>query len=373
MIGEKVRSAKKVSVIAALLLVMMLVHPATAQLSDLVPSVTSFCAGSFGNPGVIPPANNTFIANYTSINNILFISLLILLTMAAISGLIYAFGYSFRINNLLIASRQEFGEIAVTAIIIFVLVGTFTLTTSISTPTLLQGTGAYNQGTFVSDCNSLTTDAFTLYTEWFNLGIDTDEVQMVESIQISLQPDGFGISFSPFKGYASSFKAITWLYTIAGEVAGLLLGVSVGLGIFYAIMPLFLFAGIILRTMPWSRAAGGAFLGLFIGFYIVFPILLHFMLVTAPSVPTPLSPGGGIGTILNYFGSFGSSGAAAGIITLLNTQYSITLMLDVLVPTLYAIFAVAFSFLISFDFAEASADFLGSPGLHTSHSLNKLL
>ena len=273
-------SARKAALIAIALLALLAVHTPSAQ-------ATNFCTGSSTNAGVIPQPGTTLLSNTGSLNTILGLSLLIMLMMAAISGLLYAIGYSFRINGLVRASKQEFGEIAVTALIVFVLVGTFYVTAGLANtpPALIAGTGAYSRGVFVDDCNQLSSYALLLFEYSFDLGTVQDFTILVSSITVSLQPDNFGPIFTPLAGLYSSVHAIGLLFIFAGVMGGLLLAIGVALGIFYAIMPIFLFAGIILRTLPWTRAAGGSFLGLFIGFLHSLPDTPAFPDIQHPGLP----------------------------------------------------------------------------------------
>ncbi len=344
-----------------------------------VPSAQTICNIFVPTPN--PPTSPTgnFFGSVGSINSLLGVSLIIMLVMATISGLLYMFGYSFRINNLVSLSKQEFGEIAITTVIVLVLVGTFSLTSALTATPLLAPSGAYSQGIFYSDCASMTNYAITLFDYSFDLGITQDFTKLVGGVTLKFQPADFGFSVSPFRGYSSVDNAIGELFILAGGMAGLLLAIGVLLGIFYSIMPLFLFAGIILRTMPWTRPAGGAFLGMFIGFFIVFPLLLHFIIANTPANLTPSQlgplPQSGIAALI--FNSLGNPGASftllSSILSIVDPTFAMTTILGVIVPSMYGIFAAIFSFIIAFDFAETAGDFLGAPSLSTAQSLNKLL
>ena len=367
---NKAKGMAKAALIATVLLVLLAVRSPSAQTS-------SFCQD------VIPQAGATFLSQTGSINTMLGISIVIMLTMAALSGMLYMIGYSFRINNLVRVSKQEFGEIAVTALIVLVFVGTFTLLSNASiSPKLFSNTGAYSQGIFADDCNVLSGYALVMFEYSFDLGIVQDFTLFASTIKVSYMPEGYGISFSPLSGYATSFKVIALLFLFAGGMSGLLLGIGVVLGIFYAIMPLFLFAGIILRTLPWTRAAGGAFLGIFLGFFIVFPVLLHFLLYNTP--PSINLIGGSpseynqitipsFSDIFNMLNPGATFTIRASLNSIIDPSYATDVILSVLIPGMYGVFSFAFAFIISFDFAETAGDFLGSPSLSTSRSLNKLL
>ncbi len=342
------------------MLMLLFVHSPSAQIS-------TFC-------GAVIPTSSNFFGNASAISSIFAISLVIMLLMAGISAMLWALGYSFRMNGLIRASRQELGEIAITMLVVFIFVGAFSAVSSLATgpPSLLSGTGAYSASVFMDDCNQLVNHAQVLFQYSFDIGFINDLTLFASSLTIDLHPDGLGISFSPLSGYATATKVVGLLFIFTGVMAGLLLGVGVALGIFYVLMPIFLFAGIILRTLPWTRPAGGAFLGLFVGFYIVFPILLHFLLFNSP--PFAAAPPVLGGSIWNFLANPGATFTlSAGLLQIIDPAFSTQIIITILIPALYATFSFAFSFIISFDFAEAAGAFLGSPTLRTSQALNKLL
>lgn len=356
---------RKAAPLAVALLMLVLVQSPAAQ---------SFCSS------VIPSGNLLSTGSLGSINSLLGISAVIMLLMASISGVLYAIGYSFKINGLVRASKQEFGEIAITVLIVFVLVGVFTLTVPVtqSQSQLLANTGAYSRSIFNSDCSQLTGYGLIMFQYAFDLGVTADFTKLIQGFTIKIMPINFGISFSPYSGYSISLTAVNLLFIFSGLVGGILFAGGVVLGVFYAIMPLFLFAGIVLRTLPWTRAAGGAFLGIFIGFFIVFPLILHFIVFNAPANLGPESVGVlSRGTLANLLSSFDNPGIlftlSESLLAIADPQAMVQTIVTVLVPAMYGVFAFIFSFIIAFDFSEVMGDFLGSPSLSTSKSLNKML
>ncbi len=357
----------KVAVLTVVMFTILAVSSPTADYTS------SFCSAA------IPLTSLTPLGNYTSLSGILGISLLILLVMALIAALIYMIGYSAKVNKLVNFSKQEFGEIFVTVLVVLIFVGSFATASSFTAPKILSAAGAYNYNVFFNDCSILTTPAVQIFSYYIDLAVAQDIQALISSLKISIMPYNFGVTFSPFAGLSTANAPISMLLSALGGLAGLLIAVSIILGVFYAIMPLFLFAGIILRTLPWTRAAGGAFLGMFIAFYMVFPILLHFMLAAAsasaiPNVPpgTPLSSFSS--DILGNASNFGVIFAImSSFLSVFDPAQLLLFLVGLFAQNFYAVFCVLFSFIISFDFMEAAGDLLGAPSLNSKQSLNKLL
>jgi len=359
-------SAHRLTLIAAALAILLLVHAPSAQGFGI-----EYCSS------VIPTQNG--LSNLGSLSTILGFSLVIMLTMAAIAGLAFGIGYAFRMGGLQQAGKQELGEIVITTLIVLVLLGTFTIGNALSPPQLLTNGGAYNPVTFIDDCTNLANYGFTLLQYLFDLVATQDFLNLLSSFTVNLMPLSFGVSFTPFGGYGLVAASTNLLFLASGGMGALLLSISAVLGIFYAIMPLFLFAGIILRTLPVTRPAGGAFLGIFIAFYFVFPILLHFMIANTPVTLTPSQLGqapttGYFASFLNLLENPGATFTFFNSITILfDPSYTLGLITAVLIPAMYGVFSAIFSFMISFDFAELMGDFLGSPSLRSGDALKRLL
>ncbi|MDE1833058.1 MAG: hypothetical protein KGH58_01425, partial [Candidatus Micrarchaeota archaeon] len=200
--------------------------------------------------------------------------------------------------------------------------------------------------------------------------------------------------FQPYLGLQTVSSLVNVLNSFLGAFALVLVGAGVLIGLLYTIFPLFLYVGIVLRTIPWTRAAGGSFLGVFLGFYIVFPLLLYSMLgaynAVFPGQAQQLSDVGASTTsltsvvsgsatstfnplsILNLFGSLlgKATGGFAYILSQGTLQFIITQDIQ---PFAYVGFALVISFIISFDFLEAAGDMLGAPSLTSENMLKKII
>ena len=369
----------RITPIAALFLAVLL-------LSSALPLASAASASSLTNAGF---CNSLMSSSYSVLNHPQAISYLIeiasilLITIASILGIVYGIGYAFKINRLISFSRTEFGEIIATALIIAVFIGTFSVFNStygsrsiaglsgITTPT----SPSSNSQIFSSDCSYLAYYAVTTMPqsiiEYSLLG---NVIDIVKNVAITIQPNGFGIAFSPFSGFAIYRTVLDEVVELATGIAGLLLAVIVLLAIFLSLFPIFLYVGIVLRSFPWTRAAGGAMIALFMAFYLIFPVLLHFLLsVSITIAPAPVQPGSISSSLLNGFSSTNPTGIFSSLGDLLSLGALFAFIAGVLEPMGYVLIAVGFTFIISFDMMEALADLLGAPSLTRGKVLNKVI
>ncbi|MEM3876034.1 MAG: hypothetical protein QXP35_03070, partial [Candidatus Micrarchaeaceae archaeon] len=185
--------------------------------------------------------------------------------------------------------------------------------------------------------------------------------------------------------------------TISGMLIMLLFGMSIILGIIYAFFPIFLYIGIVLRAVPWTRAAGGAFLGLFAGLYIMFPIMLYFGLMgpaafqclastssastASTSSACPNSAASALSQVNSNFQASKVSSVNSGInifTSIINTINGVIapfgfITTYILEPVLYTLIIYIFSLIIAFNFMEQVGDLLGAPSLSSEHALKNVI
>lgn len=357
----------------------------------------STCTGPTG--GIIPQYS-IFGTNIQPEQELLTLTGSILAVMFAIVAFLYAIGRAFGFGRLVQTARSELGEIVITAIVVAVFVGTFSLaSTATNTNSLFTApVGNANNNVFVADCSALLgTVQNNLELPYVGLNVDQNIIAAIQSLKISLIFNDWGFSFSPFTGLAIIGNILTTLMGATAAFILLMVGAAVLLGLLYMLMPLFLFVGIVLRSMPWTRAAGGAFLGMFAALYIMFPFLLYAMLSVYPSgsipvsCPLPLATGSQqqclsidqsysinniLGSIQQNTGLTITSGSFAGIAQFFQSLgYGmitgfITAVVD---PVLYMVFAVAIALFVSFDFMEGMGDLLGAPALDSANVLRKVI
>ena len=214
--------------------------------------------------------------------------------------------------------------------------------------------------------------ALNTTSDFRSLTIIQDYYSIISHTKVDLAPNYFGYTFYPYVGLTVVNQIIKMMMEFIGVIIGLFFGLSVFLAIIYGLFPIFLYVGIVLRTIPWTRAAGGAFIGLFIGFYILLPLLLGF--ATSVSFSTisvsafdssifSISPS----SLLNPLGS---------LLTLVNFTSGnilISFIEGVVAPCIYVIIGVVISIILSLDFAETMGDYLGAPSLSSSKALKGLV
>ncbi len=374
----KSTAAKRNLRIAILLLAMTLPMSASA-------GSTGFCQGLVGGFGIVSPTNS-----YATLSGMLGISYLLIIIMAAIVGIAYALGTSLHIDVLTRFSKTEIGEIIVTLLIISLMLGSFAVVNSTSSSSTTStspnsyfalGQGAFNSSRiFLSDCGKLAYSTINVIPQIVYFSIYTNMWQFISSVSISYAPDEFGPNDEPFVGAYVLVGPADMVLDFASGLAAILMGVEIMLALIYSLFPFFLFLGIVLRTTPWTRAAGGSFLGLFIGFYIMLPLMLNLLLAILPTTTsqpfsTPTSISSLFGDIQRAFSNVITSlGSASGNIgELFNFNATAIFIKTIGSQMLYDLLAVVLSIIVAFDFTETMGDLLGAPSLTSSSALRNLI
>lgn len=350
---------------------------ATAQITTYTNTATTLPTTATLCSTIIPQSELLTIPT-----GVLSTTLLIILTMAILSGVIYAVGYSLKINKFVNFSKTEFGEIAVTILLVLILFGSF----AALTPNGLVNINPLNtRTTFINDCNLLESSSFNVYNDVFTYFlIQNIELQLVSSFTVELEPGFFGFNFSPFVGYGLESSLLNTMLEFVTMLATLMIALIIVLGVIYAIFPIFLYLGIIFRAVPWTRVAGGSLIALFIGFYMLFPVLLGAMM----GAYTPINPSMSyFDKIVSSMDTLASSGVLRGVTIPLATVINIyknvagvlgfnliyTIIQGTVEPVIYTVFALVLSLIISLDFTELMGDFLGAPSLSSKNTLSKVL
>jgi len=271
---KRLKGAHHALYLAMLLSILLPVLLANLSFSQV--SGYAYCSGLF-------TGNAYSIFSYpTSLNNMLSLSLLAIAVMLLIVGMLYAIGFAFKIDKLVRFSKGEIGEVIITVLIVLVLIGTFSISSRItpSSPPVspITGTSLFSDSQFMSACTEAANVSIGLLPAAISFTVQGSILSFLQSLRISIEPNFFGIAFSPLAGVSLITKVVGMLTDIAWGFVLLMAGVALFLFIIFAFFPIFLFVGVVLRTIPWTRAAGGAFLGIFIGFFLVLPALLSFTL-----------------------------------------------------------------------------------------------
>ncbi len=269
-------------------------------LTGMLHATNSYCTDLFSNAhNFVSPAlaNN----NGSAFSGILPLSLLIVTAVLCIMALVYGIGVAFGIQKLVTFARTEYMESIFNVCLIVVVVAGMSSLNGIadffssasalslsSSPAPAPAPGTSNLQTLYTNlCSNIATNqllpsfgilsGMTLlnegYTALYSLNLDITPPSILPSF-----------SFNPYYGV----NPILYLIKIASDMVegmiGLNLAIILLLFFIYFLFPLFLYLGIILRSFPWTRAAGGTFLALFISFYLVFPAIMYpFTVLPSPA------------------------------------------------------------------------------------------
>lgn len=342
------------------------------------------------------------------------LALLIVVCVMLVLAMVYGIGYGFGIRKLVEFAKTEYLEsffnLILILIIAFALGNAGTLSsffTSIAGVTQLGNTPVptnalslysgicYNTITaqIAPSVGNLAVTLFNIPVYSFLQGISfTAAVPPPASVVL-----GFSLTLSPFAGVSLDYQLVTFL--LMPVFLMFFIGVTIIFLFFiiFFLFPVFLYAGVLLRSFPWTRAAGGALLALFISFYIVLPALYYPILafsanqVANAQLPTCSTSGQQslTGTQGNCQASSGIwswvEGVLSGANSFVNGTYTLIAdpgttfiqLIDAYISFLaFAVFEfVGFSIalIISFDLLEALGDLLGAPSLQSGRLLERLI
>lgn len=335
-------------------------------------------------------------------------SMTIVLIMLSLLGILYGIGSAFGINKLVVFVKNEYAEtLANVVIITIVMVGGFGLfnNSAIFLSNIASGAVSSSGATAAAPISGSlgTQQMFVNLCNYYNkdlIGANLDNyvgvvyelfvLNIIFYVNIQVMPNGFGVSFAPFEG-AQTLRTAIWSEEAMSfallEMGGMLI---LMLFIIYFLFPLFFYAGIALRTLPWTRAAGGSLIALFIAFYIIFPAMLYsFAGIGSTSgaggicgtgsnaAASSLCESGGItgalksstGQLLGVGFSYLTGGTSFGDAMLANVG-------DFTKEITYSalqFFGVVISFIISYDLLEFLGDVLGAPSLQSNRVLSKVI
>jgi hypothetical protein len=374
----------------ALAIFALLIASAGAQ--GLISIPAGLCQSLFPSGGAVS-SSGVALGNSSTYSSIISLSLLVVLTMLSVLAITYAFGTAFNIESLKAFTRSEFAESLFSLALIMVLAPSLAFSGSIisfisniglASMQTLSPTGAIPTASvtsasdvYVSLCNSyITQGANIMISNAFTTYASFTIIDLIRSMRFDVSSQ-FGVSFAPFAGiFPLSKGLINSQLEAFYAMVGILLGVTFFLYVIYAIFPLLLYAGLLLRSLPWTRAAGGSFIAMFIAFYIIFPAILYpfslyiyssngYAPLTAGSSGQAITTGsffsiGAIGAVLPWFTGGLLIGEIDGF-----AQQGAAVVLQML--------GVLIAFVISFDLVESLGDLLGAPSMNTNRILGKLI
>ncbi len=376
---------------------------AGASVFDVVDCNTLFTTGTTGATSIgSHPLVSGMLASRSTPTGMLELSITIVLLVLTVLGIVYAIGMAFGINKLTTFVKAEYLEsIANLAIIVMIVGGIGVFDGSMTflanlAGASVTGTGSTQSANIVNAgqlyqnlCNNyengiVMSNVYTYIPVFYELFI----YNAIISFKVNLMPTEFGITFSPWYG-AQTLRTAVWSemdITFSIIIMGLL--VIFTLFIVYYLFPVFLYAGLALRAFPWTRAAGGSLIALFISFYVVFPAFLYaFSAVLSPSAggsavcissPTLCSQsnvGNAVGQIKgNSLSAIEALAAVADGNVFGDVMYQDVMQYASTIT--YAVFQMGgliISFLVSYDLLEFLGDVLGAPSLQSNRLLQKVI
>ena len=390
--------ACRISALAAVALLLLAAMPSAGVMQDI-------CSGTSTGAGIIPqtPVIGT---GGTGVTSVVGLTVIVILSVVLVMAALYMVSKVANLPSLENLVKVEFAEMAGTGIIIAIFFGAFFTAalagaagTTTTNPTLhFNGPG---RSVFVNDCMMIGNESIGMVLPIMASGTVNFVINLVDSATIKITPGGFGFTVSPLSG----LSMITATMTELGEIVTLflmaLLAINLALGLIYGLFPIFLYLGIVFRALPWTRAAGGIFIAMFIGFYVVFPLMLNatiggFSAASYNSVTAYYSSDAANGiaafTSNTAVVNIGTIGQQAGLLSSASGALTFSgnvlrsmagypngygvingYIADFMGPPIMVIIEIAFSFIVALDFADILSDILGAPSLSTERLLGRML
>ncbi|MCL5675163.1 MAG: hypothetical protein M1611_00955 [Candidatus Marsarchaeota archaeon] len=353
------------------------------------------------SPGSVP-IHGTF-------GGVISIALLIVLMVFTVIALVYGVGVAFRIDKLIRFGRAELLESFANVVIIVVIA--FGVGTILGAASFLANLGSLNvvapssgfstgvQGFYTNTCINIFNNV--IITSLFDMvgGLANAVVyEILDDFQLTFVPGGYisyvvpGFEVQPFQGIGP-IVSLTFVETstfTAFIMTGL--GIIFMLFVIYYLFPVFLYLGIVLRSFPWTRPAGGALIAIFVSFYIFFPALLYPFTTFGSSVSNiycngSSSHGGTTSTTgspvpdicssnnITHYIATGGIDALLALLGNINAAFNSNVEIYASMVAAFAIEFIGFAiaFLISYDLLEVFGDLFGSPSLQANRILSRLI
>ncbi len=366
----------RLRILLALFIALILVKGVFAQVDP--------CNTIFGSTSPLP---STFSAlrSTSTYKGLLGYSMLIILSVLMVISFLYAIGMAFKIDRLTSFSRNEILENVLNFIIIIFISGGIAGIDGLVVGIANFGSSAIGGTTSVTSTSSMYYNTCEFYySDAINQIWYIAEISFLSFIYtigsgftLLLMPNGFGISVQPLAWLTALQKMMGMFGAFAIGIAGVELINVFLLAIIYYLFPLFLYLGILFRSFPWTRAIGGALLGVFISFYVFYPALVYSFSAIVYSIEnTLLSSIQGQSNVFSEVGSLSQLSASSfGWITPTETTFSLPIELfgNVIAVSAINVIGIIISLVICFDLIEAFGDLLGAPSLAHKGVLKKVI
>lgn len=236
------------------------------------------------------------------------------LTALAVSfgiiGLAYAIAIGFGYRELEEWAKAEMYEISISGLIIGTLIAFLNILSTISTN--LAGGDPFALAHNALDMIILETTSiwFTLFsTNFFISALSTLKFSFFIPIPILPPPlptivtIRFGSYVTPWSGLEAVVTGIDTVFNVVSAMLAVSLAEQVLLDFFkYTMLKYFLPLGVLMRTFPITRVAGGTIIAIAIGAYIIYPlaVIYSWNVYQQYKAVVPASPGGSPGDILSF-------------------------------------------------------------------------
>jgi len=337
-------------------------------------------------------------------STLLSISLLIVIAVLTLLAIIYAIGRAFGIGILLRFTQKEIIESIFNVVIIALAAGglafadnaisflsTLSAAASTTSTTVIPASSA--KQIFSGICENYLTAGLAQLNEIFNLVGATAVTTALQTASFNFgfsdEVFSFSIVFGPLKGIYPFLQLLSTELWITMDVTTIYVGIGIFALVIYALLPLFFYAGILLRAIPWTRPAGGALLALFFSFYIVFPSLLVTfssslaemksptvtgLLATSDSATAVVEQVESPANLYTFIGNLFS-----GVLGIIGPAVSGNFLAPIdyleatLANALLQLVGLIISLLVSFDLLEGLGDLLGAPSLQSNRLLKNVI
>ena len=382
-------------------------HATSLLSTTLLPS----CKSLFSSPNTFI---NTSLSRGSTYSEMISITMLVVLAVLTSLGIVYAVGMAFGIEKLKTFVRSEYMESFANLLILVLIAGgisgTDTVITILSSMTSI-GLQSYSiapvtstSSMYVNICNGYYGTIDNSLQNIMGLTLFILPLQLIQSLEINLAQNGGGLDYlpaylnpgltlRPLEGTDVLQKMIILETSSFSLIVTLSFAIIVLLMMIYFLFPFFLYLGLLLRSFPWTRAAGGSMIALFIAFYIVFPALLYpfvSLSSTLQSSTNPLCVGTtntaltqlcdannlsnfqfdyhlGLHALLTFIETFSAINFGSAL------EANVTQFVNNITFTGLQLLGIIIAFIISFDLMEQLGDMLGSPSLKSRTLFNNLI
>ncbi len=337
------------------------------------------------------------IGAVTSFLGIVNICIILMLVDFSILSVAYAIGSGFQIDTLTNFAKQEILEgvlnvailvaIGLTAISVYPAMNFMVNIAQLGQPNAGALTGLTGQpiassvDVYYALCSNIDTNIITSgFTNWLQLIVTLYIANFLQSINILVIPNSYGYAYQPFAGVALLVQLLWDDQTAFFGTMFFGMFMIVLLFVIYYLFPIFLYVGLALRSLPWTRAAGGSLIAMFIAFYIVFPALILPFVVLSTSNTSTVCGGTNAGSPLCHQQNF-LSASISGIIDAMGNSFDLgqfyyTDVVGFVEGFWYIginLFGLVVALLISYELVEKIGGLLGSSSISAQRALSRVL